>query len=189
MLYGDAIRLRGIERADIPSFVRWFNDPEVRQHMNVFAPMSTAEEERWFETRLERKDEYIFALEVDLEGQWVHIGNAGLHSIDWKNRSAVFGIVIGEKGCWGKGHGTAATRAMLLFAFDELNLNRVELEVFDSNPRARRAYEKAGFRLEGTRRQSHFHHGRYHDAHLMAILREEFLSLGDAGQGQATARL
>jgi diamine N-acetyltransferase len=51
----------------------------------------------------------------------------------------------------------------------------VELEVFDENARARRCYEKAGFRYEGTRRQAIFSEGRYHDAHLMSILREEFL--------------
>ena len=63
---------------------------------------------------------------------------------------------------------------MLRFAFEELNLHRVELEVYDFNPRAMRCYEKAGFRLEGTRRQAHFHQGAYHDVHLMGILRDEF---------------
>ena len=55
-----------------------------------------------------------------------------------------------------------------------LNLHRVELEVYDFNPRAMRCYEKAGFRHEGTRRQALFRDGRYHDTHHMAILYEEF---------------
>jgi RimJ/RimL family protein N-acetyltransferase len=86
----------------------------------------------------------------------------------------MFGIVIGEKAHWNRGFGTEATRLALRFAFGELNLHRVELEVFAFNKRAIRAYEKAGFRLEGTRLQSHFHNGAYHDAHIMGVLSDEF---------------
>jgi diamine N-acetyltransferase len=176
MLYGEHIRLRGVEREDIPTFVRWFNDPEVRRGLLMYAPMSKAQEERWFEDMLERKDDFLFAVEALIDGTWVHIGNVGLHRIDWKNRTATFGIALGEKSFWNRGFGTDATRTMLRFAFDELNLNRVELEVFDDNPRAQRCYEKCGFRREGTRRQARFCEGGYHDAHIMAILREEFSS-------------
>ena len=176
MIYGQNVRLRGIEREDIPTFVRWFNVPEVRQHLLMFAPMSKAQEERWFESTLDRRDDYLFAIEAHVDDGWVHIGNAGLHQLDWKNRSAVFGIALGEKAYWGQGYGTDATRTVLRFAFHELNLHRVELEVFDKNLRARCCYEKAGFRHEGTRRQSHFYDGQYQDAHLMAILVEEFLA-------------
>jgi RimJ/RimL family protein N-acetyltransferase len=76
-----------------------------------------------------------------------------------------------------KGYGTKATRAALHFAFHTLNLHRVELEVFDFNRRAMRAYEKAGFRLEGTRREAIFQDGAYHHEHVMAILRQEFEAL------------
>jgi len=176
MYYGERVRLRGIEREDIPTFVRWFNDPEVRQYLLMYEPMSKAKEERWFEAHLEKQDEFGFAIEALIEDEWLHIGNVGLHQIDWKNRTAVLGIVLGEKAHWGKGYGSDATRTMLRFAFRELNLHRVELEVFEFNSRAARCYEKAGFQHEGTRRQALFREGRYHDAHRMAILQEEFLS-------------
>lgn len=174
MLIGDRVRLRGIEREDLPTFVRWFNDPEVRQYLMMYEPMSMAKEERWFEEMLERKNDFVFAIEAQIGEQWVHIGNVGLHRIDWKNRTAMFGIALGEKAYWGQGFGTDATRTMLRFAFEELNLHRVELEVFDFNPRAMRSYEKAGFRHEGTRRQALFRQGRYHDVHVMAILQSEY---------------
>jgi RimJ/RimL family protein N-acetyltransferase len=176
MYYGDRIRLRAIEREDIPTFVRWFNDPEVRRFLLMYQPMSRASEERWFEGLLDRRDDYLFAIEASVGDQWVHIGNCGLDKIDWKNRHAVLGIVIGEKAFWDKGYGTDAVRTVLRFAFHELNLHRVELEVFDYNPRAQRCYEKAGFRLEGTRRQALFRDGEYHDVHLMSVLRHEFAS-------------
>jgi diamine N-acetyltransferase len=174
MIYGDGVRLRAVEREDIPTFVRWFNDPEVLDFILMYRPMSLAGEERWFEGLADRENDFLFAIEALIDERWVHIGNAGLHNVDWKNSQATFGIALGEKQVWGQGYGTKATKTMLHYAFEELNLHRVELEVFAYNARAIRCYEKAGFRHEGTRRQSHFHNGRYHDAYRMGILREEF---------------
>jgi RimJ/RimL family protein N-acetyltransferase len=143
----------------------------------LYKPLSTMDEERWVEG-LATRDDYVFAFEGLIEGQWVPLGNVGLHDIDWKNSSATFGIFLGEKQFWGQGYGTEATRLMLRFAFHTLNLHRVELEVFEFNPRAIRAYEKAGFRLEGTRRESFFQDGRYWNAHRMGVLREELEAEG-----------
>jgi RimJ/RimL family protein N-acetyltransferase len=175
MIYGERVRLRGIEREDIATFLRWFNDPEVRQYLLMYAPMSKTQEERWFESALDHKDDFLFAIEVHVEDKWVHIGNVGLHRIDWKNRTAVLGIALGEKDYWGKDYGTDSVGTMLKFGFETLNLHRIELEVFAFNPRALRCYEKVGFKKEGTRRRVHFHEGQYHDAYYMGILQEEFL--------------
>lgn len=179
MIYGERVRLRAIERSDIPTFVRWFNDLEVRWYLLMYMPLSTAQKEQWFENMLQRqqrREDFIFAVEVRVGDEWVHIGHVGLHRINWKDRRAVFVIALGEKAYWNQGYGTDATRTILRFAFDELNLHRVELEVIDENARARRCYEKAGFRYEGTRRQAAFFEGKYHDVHWMSILREEFQS-------------
>jgi RimJ/RimL family protein N-acetyltransferase len=98
--------------------------------------------------------------------------------VDWKNRSAVLGIVLGEKKHWGNGFGTDAVRLILGFAFRELNLHRVELDVYDYNVRAIRCYEKAGFRREGTLRDALFRDGAYHDVFRMAVLHSEFSRSG-----------
>ncbi len=180
MIYGQRVRLRAIEREDISTFLRWFNDPEVRQYLLMYQPMSRAWEERWFEGRLDRQDDYLLGIEVAEGDGWRLIGNVGLHKVDWKNRHAVLGIALGEKAYWGQGYGTDAVRTMLRFAFAELNLHRVELEVFDYNPRAEACYVKAGFRREGTRRQALYRDGRYHDEHLMSILKDEFMA-GEEG--------
>lgn len=176
MIYGERIRLRAIERGDIDTFLRWFNDPEVRRYLLMYEPMSRAKEERWFEGHLASRDDYLLGIEAREGEGWRHIGNCGLHKVDWKNRSAVLGIVLGEKDYWGRGYGTEAARTLLRFGFTELNLHRVELEVFDYNPRAQACYEKAGFRREGTRRQALYRDGRYHDVHLMSILQDEFVA-------------
>lgn len=171
MIHGQKTKLRAIEREDISTFVRWFNDPEVRQYLAMYMPMSMAEEERWFEEQLADQSSRIFAIETH-EG--VHIGNIGLHSIDWKNRKAVLGIVIGEWEYWGQGYGSDAIRTLLGFAFGEMNLHRVYLTVYGCNERAIRCYARSGFRHEGRLREARFSDGRYHDELMMGILREEF---------------
>jgi RimJ/RimL family protein N-acetyltransferase len=145
----------------------------------MYRPLSRAEEERWVESLASRREDIVLAIEVRAGDQWVHIGNVGLHRIDWKNRTATLGIVIGEREYWGKGYGTEAVRTMLRYAFEELGLNRVELETYSFNPRAIRCYEKAGFKREGVRRQALYRNGKFHDVILMGILRDEFEEMND----------
>jgi RimJ/RimL family protein N-acetyltransferase len=174
MICGEKVRLRPVEREDLPRFVAWFSDPEVRRHLQAYLPFSMAQEERWFEALQERiaaGDELLFAIET--EGG-VHIGNLGLTGINWKDRHAELGIVIGEKSHWGQGYGSDAIRALLRLAFEEMNLHRVFLRVDADNERGIRCYERVGFRREGTLRDATFRKGAYVDQHLMSILAPEF---------------
>jgi UDP-4-amino-4,6-dideoxy-N-acetyl-beta-L-altrosamine N-acetyltransferase len=171
MIYGLKTRLRRIERADIPTFVRWFGDPKVRQFLMLNRPISVAEEERWFESQLVDPGTELFAIET---AEGVHIGNIGLHDIDWLHRRAELGIVIGEREFWNQGYGSDAVRTLLGFAFREMNLHRVHLRVFEDNVRALRVYEKCGFQHEGCLRQAVYRQGRYCDEYLMGILSHEF---------------
>ena len=174
MIIGKKVRLRPIERDDLPRFVAWFGDPEIRRHLLLYLPFSLAQEERWFENlleRLERQEEVILAIETS---DGAHIGNIGLHSIDWKNRSAELGITIGEKEYWNQGYGSAAIRTLLGLAFREMNLHRVFLRVDEDNGRGIRCYEKSGFQQEGTFRDAVFKEAIYHDQYVMSILKSEF---------------
>ena len=186
MIKGNKVRLRAIEQDDIPRFVRWLNDPDVRRFLTMYQPVSTADEIRWFQRHLEAKDDYVYAIET---AEGVHIGNIGLHHLDWKNHNAVLGIFIGEKAYWGLGYGSDAILTLLHFAFGEMNLNRVELTVFDYNERAIRSYQKCGFQLEGSRRQALYREGAYHDVLIMSILRHEYEAALEAAAQQAAARL
>lgn len=171
---GDKVYLRAVERGDIERGHRWINDWEVRQYLmpGPAYPISVDEEQKWFESTVHPSDGRSFAI-VTVDGD-VHIGNCGFHRLDWKNRKAEIGIMIGEKTYWGKGYGTDALRVLLRVGFDELNLNRLSLHVYAFNIRAIAAYEKVGFRHEGTYRESIFRHGRYHDELVMAILAREY---------------
>lgn len=173
MIYGQKTRLRRIEREDIPTFVRWFGDPDVRDFLLINRPISKAEEEKWFENQIQDKSSELFAIETNDE-ETTHIGNIGLHDINWLHRHAELGIVIGEKRYWNKGYGSDAIRALLGFSFHEMNLHRVSLRVYEDNTRGIRAYEKCGFRHEGCMREAVFRKGRYYNVLRMGILDYEF---------------
>ena len=175
MIYGERIRLRRAEREDLPTFTRWINDPEVREGLSLDLPMSMAQEEKWFEDVLQRPaEEQILCLEVKRRRSWKLIGNCGYFNFEHRVRSAELGILIGEKDEWGKGYGTETMRLLLKFGFGHFNLNRIYLRVYENNPRAIRAYEKAGFVLEGRQRQAYYADGEYYDVFMMSVLRAEW---------------
>jgi RimJ/RimL family protein N-acetyltransferase len=176
MIYGDGIRLRALEKEDLPHFVRWLNDPEVRDHLNLYHPLSMEDEERWFEEQMKLDPvQRPLSIEIQPSGEeWVLVGNCGLVTLDWRTRTAELGIQIGEKTYWNQGYGTRAIQLLLKYGFQTLNLHRLWLRVYASNPRAIRVYQKAGFIHEGTLREGHFQDGRYVDVEIMSVLREEW---------------
>jgi len=101
------------------------------------------------------------------------IGACGLHRVRLADRSAVFGILVGDREYQNRGFGTEATRLMLRFAFEELNLNRVGLSVLAANRRGIQVYEKVGFVREGCARQAYYRNGRYQDELFYGLLRSE----------------
>ncbi len=184
MLEGKLVRLRAHAATDIDASLRWINDTEVTRTLAARYPMSRQSETAWLESVSTggalHRDHVAFAIETR-EGR--HIGNCGIESVSWENRAATVGILIGEKDCWGKGYGTDAMRTMLRFAFREMNLHRVQLEVLAFNERGRASYVKCGFAEEGRRRDAWFADGAYHDAVIMGVLRSEFDALDAAAAG------
>ncbi len=175
------IRLRAAEKSDIDHFLRWINDPEVTENLMQISPISRAEEERWYDAMLERPANlHILVIEIKdskTPGDWRPIGNCQFIQIDWRNRSAELGIMIGEKSCWNQGYGTETVLLLLEHGFQTLNLHRIWLQVFSKNARGMRAYEKAGFITEGKFRQAHYQHGQYFDVYLMSVLKAEWQNM------------
>ena len=175
MIYGKRVRLRHVEREDLNQFVEWLNEPEVRQGLSMYLPISHAEEEKWFESVLSSsRDEQPLAIEAQTGDGWKLIGDCGFFHLDWRNRSAELGIFIGDKSYWNQGYGTEVMRLLLRIGFTTLNLHRIYLRVYDNNPRAVRVYEKTGFVHEGRQRQAEFQDGHYLDLILMSVLRPEW---------------
>ncbi len=175
MLYGNRIRLRGDERNDLPKFVEWLNDPEVRRFLSVSMPLSQATEENWFESMLKRPaEEHPLGIEIEDPKGWKLIGNCGFFDFNWRTRCAEVGIFIGEKSCWNKGYGTEVMQLLLRHGFGTLNLNRIFLHVDAENLGGIRAYKKAGFIQEACLRQADFREGKYRDDLIMSVLHSEW---------------
>jgi len=175
MIIGERVRLRAPAREDLLKFVAWLNDPEVCQGLALHLPISIDQEQRWYDSMLERpNDEHPLVIEIRSGEAWVPVGNCGFINIDWRNRSAELGIFIGEKSYWNQGYGTEAVQLLTRHGFETLNLNRIYLRVFENNRRAIRSYEKAGFIDEGRMRQAEFQQGGYLDLLFMSVLRSEW---------------
>lgn len=104
------------------------------------------------------------------------VGLVDLELEHWPHRDAYIGLGIGERADWGKGYGSDAMRLILRYAFDELNLYRVTLSVFEYNARAIHLYRKLGFKEEGRQRERLRRDGRRWDMLVMGLLRTEWES-------------
>jgi RimJ/RimL family protein N-acetyltransferase len=169
---GKAIYLRPIERTDAPLLRQWINDPAVTRTLLAYRPINLAGEEQWIEDLYKTDQEVVLGIVVSATDTL--IGATGLHQIDYKNRHAQFGIVIGDTHEWHKGYGTEATALMVAYAFETLNLNRVWLHVYETNVYGIKAYEHVGFRKEGVLRQESYRDGRYVDTIAMGIVRADW---------------
>ncbi len=175
MIHGRRIRLRGMERADIPKFHEWINDPEVNDGLSIYLPMSLPDEESRFDqaSHLPQAEKPLSIERRERKG-WQLIGNCGFFNIAWGHRAAEFGIRIGDKSTWNQGYGTETVRLFLEYGFETLNFNRIYLRVYATNPRAIRSSEKAGFVREGILREAVYRCGKYVDIHLMSVLHSEW---------------
>lgn len=175
MFYGSCIRLRAIEREDLPHFVKWFNDPHVRRNLQLFVPLGLPQEGEWFKGILQRPvEEQPLVNEIKQGDDWLPMGNAGFSTIRNTDRAAEIGISIGEKTFWDKGYCTEVMRLLMKFDFNKLNLNRIFLKVYETNLRGMRSYKKAGFKVDGCLCQDRFMAGKYIDVLMMSVLRLEW---------------
>jgi RimJ/RimL family protein N-acetyltransferase len=156
-------------------------DPEARvltgsvhDEAQAHAQESPAEDEllrHWYATRNDQTDRLDLAITDRATRECV--GEAVLSQWDPGNESCDFRILIGPSGR-NRGFGTEATRLIIGYGFERLGLHRISLEVYAFNPRARRAYEKVGFRPEGVLRECLRYNGEWIDATVMSILAPEW---------------
>jgi RimJ/RimL family protein N-acetyltransferase len=170
------VYLRPLEAADAELYRRWRADaePMALAGWRDPAPMSLAQVEARIERLAKEQGDDVYNFLICLLGDERPIGEVSLGHIDRKGGSAELGIFIGEPDEWGKGYGTDAVNALVDFGFGELRLERIWLEVWTENARARRAYEKAGFVYEATLRNDRYEGGRFTSGDVMSILRDEW---------------
>jgi diamine N-acetyltransferase len=163
MVGGQSVVLRPFERRHLERTRQWANDPELARLLDRARPVAELEHEQWFSQLHTKTDCLYFAIEVGEQ----HIGNVWLWGIDWRHRKAELRIVIGDCKCQGRGMGTEAINLMCAYAAARLNLHKIFAYVLSTNPRARRAFEKAGFLLEGTLGEDRWSEDRYIDVYLL----------------------
>jgi RimJ/RimL family protein N-acetyltransferase len=173
-IVGERVAL-GPLRADlVPLYQRWRNDFFVQRTFgNVPAPVSLERQTAWHAGAATSSD-YWFTI-YDRDGLRA-IGMTDLFEVDFRFRTARFGMQIGEADARGRGLGTEVTQLMLNYAFTALGLHNVMLDVAEYNLAGRRAYEKAGFREIGRRRQADVLAGQVWDLVLMDCVASEFTS-------------
>lgn len=165
------VTLRPVLEIDLPHIVRWINDPEVTKYLATHFPMMEAEEKDWF-TNLPKCKPHDIVVALVVDGKI--IGTMGLHDIDYKNRRATTGALIGEKDYWGKGYGSEAKMLLLDYAFNTLNLHKVCSNVIAFNERSIRYSLKCGYEEEGRKREQHFSQGKYWDEVNLAVFQKQW---------------
>lgn len=172
---GKKVTLRAMEKKDGPLLVEIFNDPEIENLVVGWSfPLSEFAQEKWLENHYQDQNNFRFIIE-DEEGQAV--GVATLVEIDWKNRSATHGIKIVQQANRGRGIGTDAVMAIMRYAFDELQLNRLDGSWFPENIASKNMYMKCGWKEEGIKKQCVFKRGKYRDLILTGILAQDYYDL------------
>ena len=122
---GQLVRLRAREPGDEPMLYRWFNDPEVTEHLTVRYPLSHAQERAFIESAATISyDHASFAVETITEGRL--IGGVGLEKTSPESRRGTLGIALGDKQFWNGGYGTDTMRVICRFGFESMNLHRIE---------------------------------------------------------------
>ncbi len=169
---GPRVEMRPVMKSDVPSLTRWINDPEVRQFLKSYLPMSDSDETAWVESLSSRKPTNIcFMLVV----KNIAIGTMGLHNISFKDGVATTGALIGEKEYWGKGYGSEAKMLLLDYAFNTLNLRKICSNVIAFNTRSHKYSLRCGYHEEGRRKRQHFQNGRYWDEIQLAVFKRNWL--------------
>ena len=185
-----AVHLRGERVQLVPqdkemhleNYVQWLNDGDVTRWMLMNTPLSRADEAAWFDRLPARTDSIVWAVH-DETGK--HIGTTGLHALDWKGRSGISGICIGDKSAWGKGYGSEVMQVRTRYAFEELGLWRIESECFVANKGSAGCLENAGYRQIGIARKKRWRAGQWRDCILWEILAEDYYAAQETSQGSS----
>lgn len=173
---GEKVALGPPSRDLIPLSLKWLNDFEVTHPMGMHFQTRTREAvETGYENYGQGGSDYVDFIIYE----WTTmrpIGLTNLLQINYQDRTALYAIRIGEKECWGKGYGTETTKLVLDYGFTGLGLHNIWLSVFSFNHRAIRAYQRAGFKEIGRRREAHRFANRAYDVIYMDCLATEFES-------------
>ncbi|HTN51029.1 MAG TPA: GNAT family protein [Anaeromyxobacter sp.] len=164
------VRTVPLEEHHLENMLKWLQDADLRDHLGTVYPPARAQHLEWY--RALTADRTRLALAIEADG--VHVGVVGLSGIDLVYRCAELWIYLGEGQARGQGAAREAFRQACAYGFGTLGLNRIFVQVFSFNERARRFFEACGMKPEGVLREAVFKRGRFHDKHVLGLLAREF---------------
>ena len=175
-IQGSKVLLRSIEREDLKQLNDWANNPEIQYLIGGWHfPTNMNDQEKWFSSLSCNSINQRFAIETPDLGL---IGTANLVDIDWKNKNAFHGMMLGDKEMRGKGYGMDTVFTIMKFAFEELGLNRLDGSMISYNEASLKMYiEKCGWKEEGRQRNWYFRKNQFWDKVIVGITKEDYLNL------------
>lgn len=173
---GKKVTLRAIEERDLEDLQKWSNDPDIQKMLGGFhMPSSMDITKRWFESLKNSELNQRFAIECEDLGI---IGTANLVNINWKDRNAFHGMLLGDKDIRGKGLGSDTVMAIMRFAFEELNLERLDGSMIEYNEASLRMYiNRCGWKEEGRKKNWYWRQNKHWDKVIVGINREDYFKL------------
>lgn len=168
IIYKDIV-LRATEEKDMELLREMMNDPDLEHMTGGYSyPVSFFQQQKWFQNRVDNPNELRLIIETEDMGA---IGAAMLTDIDWKNSTAAYHLKLtSKKDIRGKGYGTKATKAMIKYAFEQLNINCITTNNMEYNTAIEKLKERCGFVKEGVLRNRVFKNGKYHNTHIWSLL-------------------
>ena len=173
-ILGKLVTLRAVEETDLPHLHRWANDPVTQDAIGeLHFPSSMHFHRRWVESLPEDKLNQRFVIDAPGAGP---IGLSSIVNIDWRNRHAWHGVVIGDTSHRGKGYGVDAVMATMRFAFEELNLERLDGGMLEYNSASLAMYcgPRLGWKEEGRKRNFFFRKGRFWDQIVVGVTKADY---------------
>ena len=174
LFYGNSVKLSIPREEDVEIMLKWEEDSEYLRNVDTEIALPKTKEQLGAERKADLNEVYFRLRTIDKDHL---IGFVAIHSIEWNNRAGILSIGIGESSNRNKGYGSDALKLILRYAFHELNLDRVGLEVIEYNKGGIRAYEKVGFQQEGRKRSVVYRDGKRYDVIVMGVLHNEWKAI------------
>jgi RimJ/RimL family protein N-acetyltransferase len=175
---GKKVILKAIEVEDLQQLNKWGNDPEIQYWLGGWHfPTSMNDIQKWHSNLSVNSLNQRFAIHTEELGI---IGTLNLVDIDWKNKNAFHGMLLGDKDIRGCGYGVDSVMAIMKFAFEELGLNRIDGSMIEYNYASLKLYvEKCGWKIEGRQKNWYFRKNQYWDRIMVGITKEDYFDLVD----------
>jgi RimJ/RimL family protein N-acetyltransferase len=173
---GNKVLLRAISQLDLPLLQKWSNDPEINYMLGGWHfPSNEVDQEKWFNGLSLNSNNQRFAIETEDLGL---IGMANLVDINWKDRNAFHGMLLGDKDMRGKGYGVDTILTINKYAFEELGLMRMNGSMISYNEPSIGVYtKKCGWQIEGIKKNHYFRKNQWWDQVVVGITKEDYENL------------